>query len=284
METPVQPSRLSADWLIPPEQATAVAARFVADTVAAARAAGVVVGLSGGVDSAVAAALAVRGLGAAGVLAVLLPYATSSPTSLTDARAVAQALGLRTELFEITPVVDAFLQKVPDADRVRRGNVMARVRMIALFDVSRRENRLVLGTGNRSEFLLGYTTLHGDAACGLNPLAALYKSEVRALARHLGLPAAVLDKPPSADLWVGQADEDELGFTYAEADRLLHHMCDEGLGDRQLAALGFAPALVARVRERVAAMAFKRRPPLFAAFPGRPLPPEEPPARAEGAP
>jgi NAD+ synthase len=259
-------------WTVPAATAAATAAAFVAETVAAAGAAGVVVGLSGGIDSAVAAALAVRGLGAGAVLGLYLPYATSAPASLADARAVAGCLGLRAEQLDITPVVDAFLQQVPDADRIRRGNVMARARMLALYDVSARERSLVLGTGNRSEILLGYTTLHGDAACGLNPIGSLYKTEVRLLAAHLGLPESVIRKPPSADLWAGQADEDELGFTYAEADRLLHHMVDEGLGDRQLAALGFASEFIARVRARVAAMAFKRRQPPLAPFAGRPLP------------
>jgi len=262
----------AAAWTVPPAEAAAVAAAFVADTVAAAGATGVVVGLSGGIDSAVAAAVAVRGLGAARVRGLLLPYATSAPTSLSDARSVADCLGVQTELFDITAAVDALLQLLPDANRVRRGNVMARVRMIALFDLSSRERALVLGTGNRSEILLGYTTLHGDAACGLNPIGNLYKTEIRALAGHLGLPEAVIHKPPSADLWVGQADEEELGFTYAEVDRLLHHMVDEELGDRQLAALGFAPDLVLQVRARVRAMGFKRRLPLMARFPDRPLP------------
>ncbi len=261
-----------ADWAVPPELAADIAGRFIVETVAAAGVAGVVVGLSGGIDSAVSAALAARVLGAPRVLAIFLPYETSAPTSLTDARAVAEALGVRLETLEITPIVDAFLQRIPNAGRVRRGNVMARVRMTVLYDLSAREKALVLGTGNRSEILLGYTTLHGDAACGLNPLGSLYKTEVRRLAAFLGLPKAVLHKPPSADLWVGQADEDELGFTYAEVDSLLHCMVDEGLGARQLAALGFAPSLVEKVRARVKATAFKRRLPPVAPLPGRASP------------
>lgn len=273
MAGPAQPSR-GTDWTIPPAQAAAVAADFIARTVAEAGAAGVVVGLSGGIDSSVAAALAVRGLGADRVLGLMLPYASSASTSLTDGRAVAEQLGLATEQVEITATVDTFLATAPEADRVRRGNVMARVRMIGLYDRSARDGRLVLGTGNRSEALLGYTTLHGDAACGLNPLGNLYKTEVRLLAAHLDLPAAVRQKPPSADLWVGQADEDELGFSYAAADELLHLMIDEGLGDRQLAALGMDLELAARLRARVCAMAFKRRLPPIAQFPGRPAPEE----------
>jgi NAD+ synthase len=257
------------DWVIPPGTAVAAAERFVAEQVAQAGADGVVVGLSGGVDSAVAAALAVRGLGPQRVRGIFLPYRSSHPSSLIDAQAVAETLGVATELVEITPLVDAWSGLQPDADHRRRGNVMARARMLLLYDLSQRDGRLVLGTGNRSEWLLGYTTLHGDSACAFNPLGGLYKTEVRLLAAHLGLPEGVRSKPPSADLWHGQTDEDELGFTYAEADRLLHHLVDERLGERQLAALGFAPELVDRVRARLRAMAFKRLPAPVLSFPGR---------------
>ncbi len=260
------------DWAVDPAEAAGVCARFVSETVAGAGARGVVVGLSGGIDSAVSAALAARGLGADRVVAVFLPHADSNPESLRHARQVAEALGVRGELREITPLVAAWEGMAPEADRVRRGNVMARARMILLFDLSQRERSLVLGTGNRSEWLLGYTTLHGDNACGLNPIGQLYKTEIRLLAAHLGLPDFLLRKEPSADLWAGQADEQELGFTYAEADRLLHHLVDEGLGPRQLEALGFAADLVRAVSGRVDAMAFKRRPPPVAPFPGRPAP------------
>jgi NAD+ synthase len=257
------------DWVIPPGTAVAAAERFVAEQVAQAGADGVVVGLSGGVDSAVAAALAVRGLGPQRVRGIFLPYRSSHPSSLIDAQAVAETLGVATELVEITPLVDAWSGMQPAADQLRRGNVMARARMLMLYDLSQRDGRLVLGTGNRSEWLLGYTTLHGDNACAFNPLGGLYKTEVRLLAAHLGLPEEVRSKPPSADLWSGQTDEDELGFTYAEADRLLHHLCDDRLEERQLAALGFAPALVDKVRARLRAMAFKRLPTPVLNFPGR---------------
>lgn len=263
------------DWAIEPGAAAEVCERFVAATVAAAGARGVVVGLSGGIDSAVAAALAARALGPERVLGVFLPHAQSRPESLQHGREVAAAIGVRTDLLEITPLVAAWEAMQPGADALRRGNVMARARMILLFDLSRRDGTLVLGTGNRSEWLLGYTTMHGDAACGLNPIGRLYKTEVRLLAERLALPDFLLRKAPSADLWPGQADEDELGFTYAEADRLLHHWVDEGLGPRQLQALGFAPALVRAVRERVLASAFKRRPVPMAEFPGRPAPAED---------
>lgn len=249
------------DWTIAPARATEACVSFIRATMADTGLDGVVVGLSGGIDSAVAAALAVKALGPERVHALRLPYRTSSQASLHDAAAVADVLGLDAQTFDITPVVDAFLAHHADADAVRRGNVMARMRMIALFDASQVRRALVLGTGNRTEWLLGYTTLHGDAACGFNPIGQLYKTEIRLLAGHLGLPAAVLEKAPSADLWEGQSDEDELGFTYAEADRLLHHMVDEGLAPRQLASLGFAPEVIERVATRLRSQAFKRVPP-----------------------
>jgi NAD+ synthase len=260
------------EWAITAEDAAETTSRFIARVVAEADTTGVVVGLSGGIDSAVATALAVRGLGPDRVLGLLMPYATSAPSSLNDARTVADFTGIRTELMDISQLVNAWRHSHPGADRIRQGNVMARARMILLYDVSARDDLLVLGTGHRSASLLGYTTIYGDSACALNPLGKLYKTEIRILAVYLGLPAAVIRKPPSADLWVGQADEDELGFTYSEVDRILHHMIDEGLGDRQLATLGFNPELVQEVRDRVRTSAFKRHLPPVAEFPNRPDP------------
>jgi NAD+ synthase len=176
---------------------------------------------------------------------------------------------MATEKVDITPAADAFLAWIEGEDLVRRGNVMARCRMIVLYDRSARDHSLVLGTGNRTEGLLGYTTLFGDSACALNPVGQLYKTEIRALSAHLGLPAAVLNKEPSADLWAGQSDEDELGMTYSEVDRLLAHMVDEGLGVRQLIALGFAEELIVRVQRRVRSMAFKRATAPVCTFPDR---------------
>jgi NAD+ synthase len=256
-------------WAIAPADALERCRVFLREQLAASGRGGLVVGLSGGIDSAVAAALAVDALGADKVTGIMMPYATSSAESLTDAQAVAKGLGLATEKVDITPMASAFLASVPDTERVRRGNVMARCRMVVLYDRSAQHDALVLGTGNRTEGLLGYTTMYGDNACALNPLGQLYKTEVRLLAAHCGLPSSVLTKAPSADLWAGQADEDELGVSYAEVDRLLHHLVDERLGKRQLAALGFAPALVDRISARVRAMAFKRRLPPVAEMPGR---------------
>jgi len=260
------------DWVVSPDEAAAGCVEFIRATLQAAEVENLVVGLSGGIDSAVAAGLAVAALGPDKVLGVMMPYATSSAASLADAAAVAAVLGLRTEKVEITPMADAFLKGIPADQRVRRGNVMARCRMIVLYDISARDRSLVLGTGNRTEDLLGYTTMYGDNACALNPVGRLYKTEIRLLARHLGLPEAVLAKAPSADLWEGQADEDELGYTYAEVDRLLVNMIDRTLGPKQLAALGFAPDLIDKVAARVKATAFKRSSPPVAAFSGRMTP------------
>jgi len=257
------------DWAVDPAAAEETCGAFLRDRLSVSGHESLVLGLSGGIDSAVAAGLAVRALGPDKVLGVRMPYTTSSAASLEDAAAVAAALDMKFETVEITPMADPFLASIPDADLVRRGNIMARCRMIVLYDISARDGSLVLGTGNRTEALLGYTTMFGDNACALNPLGQLYKTEVRLLSTWLGLPEAVLTKAPSADLWAGQSDEDELGFTYAEADHLLHAMVDGGLDDTALAELGFAPGLVTRVRTRMHSMAFKRVPAPVAVFVGR---------------
>ena len=223
-----------------------------------------VLGLSGGVDSAVCAALAVRALGPENVLGVLLPYRTSSPESRADAELVAGALGMRTEVVDISPMVDPYLNGNKVTDNVRAGNVMARERMIVLFDISQRDKALVLGTSNKTELLLGYGTLFGDMASALNPLGDLYKTQIWQLARHLGLPDRVVAKKPSADLWAGQTDEGEMGFTYADVDRLLFAMIDERRTDDELLRAGFAGPFVQRVRGMVSRSQFKRRPPLIA--------------------
>lgn len=263
-------------WAITPALAADRCARFIRQTLDDSGHQALVVGLSGGIDSAVSAGLAVKALGPEKVLGIMMPYASSSAASLTDAAAVAEKLGLATEKVEITPMADSFLAHIPEQELVRRGNIMARCRMMVLYDRSARDGSLVLGTGNRTEGLLGYTTMFGDNACALNPIGELYKTEIRLLAAWLELPEALLAKAPSADLWEGQSDEDELGFTYAEVDRLLHHMVDQGLGPRQLATLGFQESMVEKVRKRMKAMAFKRHPAPVAGFPGRVNPDQEP--------
>ncbi len=256
-------------WAVDPQEAARRSGEFMRGVLQEAGLEKLVIGLSGGIDSAVAAGLAVAAIGAENVHGVMMPYATSSAASLADAKAVAKALGITTETVPITPMADAFLAGIPTAERVRRGNVMARCRMIVLYDKSAALKALVLGTGNRTEGLLGYTTMFGDNACALNPVGQLYKTEVRLLAVWLKLPRVVLDKAPSADLWEGQADEDELGFTYAEADRLLHEMYDNGRLPHELEAMGFANSLITAVAQRVRAMRFKRQPAPVALMPGR---------------
>ena len=223
-----------------------------------------VLGLSGGVDSAVAAFLAAEALGGENVHTVLMPYRTSSPESRSDAEEVVRLLGVRSEVVDISPMVDPFLASAKIADHVRAGNVMARQRMIALYDVSQRERALVVGTGNKTEILLGYGTLFGDMACAINPLGDLYKSQVWQLAEHLGVPRRIIEKRPSADLWEGQTDEGELGFSYSRVDRLLYLMVDERRTDAELAAQGFEPEFVGRVKSLIMRNQFKRRQPLIA--------------------
>lgn len=223
-----------------------------------------VLGLSGGVDSAVCAALAARALGSENVLGILMPYRTSNPQSRADAELVAQSVGIRTELVDITPAVEPHLLRAGSTDRVRAGNIMARERMIILYDASQRDKALVLGTSNKTELLLGYGTLFGDMACAINPLGDLYKTQVWQLARSLGIPDQVIAKRPSADLWDGQTDEGEFGFSYDDADRLLYMMIDERRTDDECAAAGFSGEFIRRIRGMVSRSQFKRRPPLIA--------------------
>ena len=223
-----------------------------------------VVGLSGGVDSAVTAFLAVGALGRENVRAVLMPYRTSSRESLSDAQLVLDALAIPSETVDITPMVDPCLGAMRVDDRLRAGNVMARQRMIILYDVSAREKGLVLGTSNKTEFLLGYGTLFGDMASAINPLGDLYKTQVWQLAAALGVPARIVGKKPTADLWSGQTDEGELGFSYAEVDRLLYAMIDERRSDEELGAMGFDARFVRTVQTMVQKSQFKRRPPVVA--------------------
>lgn len=237
---------------------------FVRDEVGKVGFRGGVVGLSGGVDSALTLAIACRALGAGNVLPIIMPYRTSSPASERDARLVAAQVGVEPLVIDISAQVDAYYERFPDADRGRRGNKMARERMSILYDVSSTRDALVIGTSNKTELLLGYSTIHGDSAYALNPIGDLYKTQVFALARHLGLPQAVLVKAPSADLWEGQSDEEELGFRYALVDRVLFHMVDERRSRDELLRLGFEAGFVDHVARRVRDSQYKRRPPLIA--------------------
>ena len=224
----------------------------------------VVVGLSGGVDSAVSAMLAAEALGPANVLAIKMPYRTSSPESVAHADAVVARAGIEALTVDITPQIDAYFARFPDADNMRRGNKMARERMTILYDHSARWRALVLGTSNKTELLLGYGTLYGDMASALNPLGDLYKTQVWALADHIGVPDAIVHKEPSADLWSGQTDEQELGFGYRDVDALLYLMVDLRYAQGELAAAGFAEPFVRRVGDMVRTSQFKRRLPVIA--------------------
>jgi NAD+ synthase len=228
-----------------------------------------VVGLSGGIDSALTLAVVCRALGPENALPVIMPYRASSPASERDARLVAAQLGTTPLVVDISPQIDAYFDRHPDADRNRRGNKMARERMSILYDLSLARAALVVGTSNKTELLLGYGTIHGDMAHALNPLGDLYKTQIFALARHLGLPAAVIEKAPSADLWEGQSDEDELGFEYAAVDQLLHQMIDERRTRAELHGLGFDDAFVKQIQRRVRDSQYKRRPPLIAKLSNR---------------
>jgi NAD+ synthase len=223
-----------------------------------------VIGLSGGIDSALACYLAAQAIGAHNVYAVQLPYRTSSPDSLEHARLVVEALGVQSETVEITGMVDPLIARTPDITPLRKGNLMARARMIVLYDRSAAQRGLVIGTSNKTELLLGYGTLFGDMASALNPIGDLYKTQVRQLARAIGVPQPIVDKPPSADLWIGQTDEGEMGLTYAEVDQLLYLLVDERYSPEEASEAGFDRSYVERVWKLTRTMQFKRRGPLIA--------------------
>jgi len=229
----------------------------------------VVVGLSGGIDSSLSATLATKALGAENVIGVMMPYETSNPESLADAEMLAKRLGIPHRLVEITPMVKPFFEMSPEMDVLRRGNVMARMRMIVLYDISAAEKALVLGTGNKTEYLLGYSTLWGDSACALNPLGDLYKNQVRTLAAYLGLPEKIINKKPSADLWAGQTDEEELGFTYEDADILLEMLIDRRITPQQVAEQGYPREVVDNIMRMVQQTQYKRHMPLIAKLSNR---------------
>lgn len=249
---------------IQPELVTQLLVSFLVEEIETAGFSKAVVGLSGGIDSAVSAALCARAFGPENVLSVLMPHRQSNPSSEADARVVAEALGTPMRRVDITPMTDGYFEAEGVTDAMRRGNVMARCRMVILYDLSVEWQGLVVGTSNKTEMLLGYSTQWGDSAHAVNPLGDLYKHQVFQLARHLELPSVVIDKPPSADLFEGQTDEDELGFTYEAADRLLFQMVDRRLGIDELVDAGHDADLVQRVAARVVRNQYKRLPPVIA--------------------
>jgi len=246
------------------ELATRILTGFIRDSISKAGMKRAVIGLSGGIDSAVSAYLAARALGAKNVLALRMPYKTSSATSFSDAQTVIDDLGLVHLTVPITDMADALIARFPTMSRLRQGNIMARMRMITLYDQSVAWGGLVLGTSNKTEFLLGYSTIYGDSGAALQPIADLYKYQVRQLAGYLALPSAIIEKPPSADLWIGQTDEAELGFSYAAADQVLFLLVDERYTVDEVVAEGFDRHFAQQIWERVKANHYKRTMPNIA--------------------
>jgi NAD+ synthase len=245
---------------------------FIADYIERSRASnGVVVGLSGGLDSAVTAALCVEALGVDRVKTISLPYRLSDPSSLEDARAIAQHIGTGLQSCDISDSVDAISAARNGSDRIRLGNICARVRMIFLYDISAELSMLVAGTGNRTESFLGYTTLWGDMACAFTPIGGLLKTQERHLAAEIGLPKWIIEKTPTADLWKDQTDEGEMGIAYEAADKILHAMFDMDMTPDALVAEGFSKESIELVIERVEKYNFKRRMPAFPWISGLPI-------------
>jgi NAD+ synthase len=237
---------------------------FIKDQIAKAGMKRAVLGLSGGIDSALSAYLSVEALGAENVLAVRMPYKTSNPASLNDAGLVIEALEIPHLDLPITEMADPLIDRFPDMSNVRKGNIMARLRMVTLYDQSVAFGGLVMGTSNKTEFLLGYSTIYGDSGVALHPLADLYKAQVRQLSRAMGVPQPILDKAPSADLWEGQTDEGELGYTYNDVDQVLFLLVDERYTVDEVVEEGFERTFVEKVWSRVKINHYKRTMPNIA--------------------
>ena len=223
-----------------------------------------VLGLSGGIDSALVAYLLRDALGKENVLAIMMPYKSSNPDSLNHAKLVVEDLKINAKTIEITNMIDAYFKNEKDASSLRMGNKMARERMSILFDYSSKENALVVGTSNKTEIYLGYSTQFGDSACALNPIGDLYKTNIWDLSRYLKIPNELIEKKPSADLWEGQTDEQEMGLTYKEADQVLYRMLEENKTTEEVLAEGFNKDLVDNIVRRMNRSEYKRRMPLIA--------------------
>jgi NAD+ synthase len=247
------------DLRIDADEAAVELVQFIARRIERAPGPGAVLGLSGGLDSTVVAFLAVRALGPQQVWPFILPYRTSRPESRRDAELIAKKLRLEPTVLDVSAQVDSYFDSVGEKTPLRVGNKIARERMSILYDHAKARGGLVLGSGNRTERLLGYTTLWGDMACDLAPLGGLYKTQVRQLAVTLGVPRQILEKTPTADLWPGQTDEGEIGVSYQTCDKILHLMVDRRLSQSRIVALGYELAAVRRIRSLMRASAHKRR-------------------------
>jgi NAD+ synthase len=229
----------------------------------------VVINLSGGLDSALSCALAAEALGPENVLALRLPYRTSSKDSLAHAQLMIDQFNVQSKTFDISGMVDPLIESDPEMSNTRKGNIMARSRMIALYDQTEAFKGLPIGTSNKTEILLGYTTMWGDMASALNPIGDLYKTQARQLSRAMDIPSVIIDKPPSADLWLGQTDEGELGFTYEEVDKLLYLLVDQRYSAQECVDEGFEPDFVNAVTTRIRRNQFKRMMPPVAKLSNR---------------
>ena len=223
-----------------------------------------VLGLSGGIDSALVAYLLRDALGKENILAIMMPYKSSNPDSLNHAKLVIEDLKINSKTIEITDMIDAYFKNEKEASSLRMGNKMARERMSILFDYSSKENALVVGTSNKTEIYLGYSTQFGDSACALNPIGDLYKTNIWDLSRYLKIPNELIEKKPSADLWEGQTDEQEMGLTYKEADQVLYRMLEENKTVEEVLGEGFNKDLVDNIVRRMNRNEYKRRMPLIA--------------------
>ncbi len=223
-----------------------------------------VLGLSGGVDSSVVGALLAKAIGAENVHGLIMPYRLSNPQSQEHAELLARTFKISYDVRDISPMVDAFFAQEPEADVIRKGNKMARERMCLLYDYSAKEKALVIGTSNKTELLLGYGTIFGDLASAINPIGDLYKTQIWELARYLNVPQVIIDKPPSADLWIGQTDEKELGYSYNEIDVLLYYLVDLRYSNEMLLDLGYQQKTIDDISRRIQRNQFKRRPPIIA--------------------
>jgi len=260
---------MKIDLSINPALVRKILTRFIKSEITRTGLQHAVIGLSGGIDSALAAFLAAEALGPENVLGVRMPYRTSSQDSLDHALLVIEALGIPHKTLPITAMADGLMAHDPQMSPMRKGNIMARCRMVTLYDQSEAFGGLVIGTGNKTEILLGYSTLFGDSAHAINPIGDLYKAQVRQLSQAMGVPQPILDKAPSADLWAGQTDEQELGFTYEEADKLLYLLVDQRYTPQECVEAGFAPLFVETVTRRIRRNHFKRVMPVIAKITSR---------------
>jgi len=220
-----------------------------------------VLGLSGGLDSSVCAFLATKAMGPRNVIAIIMPYQKTFQQDVKDAQSVATLLDIQWKIIDITPMVDAYFSKYPTENKIIKGNKMARERMSILYDFSAREKAMVLGTSNKTELLLGYGTIYGDTACGINPLGDLYKTQIRQLGQHLGVAESILKKVPSAGFWTGQTDEGELGLTYEEADKILFMLVDQMASKKEVIGSGYKKETVEKIINLIKKSEFKRKMP-----------------------